>query len=309
MAILVTILFIVKAKMSFVPHANMAPWKTFTQAARKSFYKDSLGIEGFYPIGGGVGVFILISSGIGHGVLASIGAFILAVALGYLAFYQIRESLIRDRVQYHYCKAWGQQTGWEYHSGMGKILPAQNPLKSLGNVARADDGFIFNNYPGGVANYLVFRNQQNQSQESDATKYLVGWIKVDAPFEDMYLAHRQQIASSTNHLKDNIKTRLTNRKIIELESEDFYNHFKLDFPDEVNDLIIRRMFSPAKIDALITGRVPLYQPLTYYNGYVWLVFNTSFTATNLEADLENICAPLEMQARAMRYFLSNVETF
>lgn len=82
-------------------------------------------------------------------------------------------------------------------------------------------------------------------------------------------------------LFDDLESKLTKQRVIELESVDFNEKFKLEVDDTADEIWIRRVFDPTTIDALVTGKLR-FPEIQYYDECFWLVKPDHFKARELD---------------------------
>lgn len=118
--------------------------------------------------------------------------------------------------------------------------------------------------------------------------------EVEHPYRIMRLTGPQLPVASLSFAKrgvfgsiglfDSIDSAVTKQHVVELESVDFNEEFKLEVDDGADEIWIRRVFDPATIDAVLTGKLPIPN-IQYYDGCWWMAETGHYKIRELDAML------------------------
>ncbi|MBJ7347176.1 MAG: hypothetical protein JHC87_01245, partial [Thermoleophilaceae bacterium] len=83
---------------------------------------------------------------------------------------------------------------------------------------------------------------------------------------------------------DRIEGATTSQRVVELESTEFNEKFKLEVADSADEVWIRRIFDPETIQALVADTFEIPN-ISYYDRCFWLVEGGHYKAKELDAML------------------------
>ncbi len=154
----------------------------------------------------------------------------------------------------------GQLGTWlEYGDGIAGLIPRYN-------------------LPYGVANVtIVTRTERtdaegNPQPHTERDRYVISWIDLQMPINSMEIKRRWMKGGGMfGRMFDKLDSKFTSQQVVELESEQFNQMFKLELADNADAVLVRRMFSPKMLDAFTTQKIPLYDDICYRNHRVWVL--------------------------------------
>jgi hypothetical protein len=202
-------------------------------------------------VGGFVGVRITHD---GRGILGALaGAAVAALAVWIGALLRAR-GLATTRFFY----AWAGQHGLEYD-------PKPPVYRDTPLLRAGDDQFAHESFSGTLAGlrgslYQHTRRETTTSTDSkghttttnDDTDYVVLRLGFSLPgFRRLELAPR---SFGSFRVFDGIESKLTSNRVVELESEELAKEFKLEVDDDVDQTVLRELFTPVVIEQVLASR-------------------------------------------------------
>jgi hypothetical protein len=259
-----------------------APYEQFEQqaeaAARARYGKAQVPM---FVVGVGAGALIgaLVAKNekVGSGLAgAAIGA-LLGIGL-YFLLVTIKK---QADAAANYTAAWCAEHGWhvlgdghEVHNGP-HASKGHNPKwrDALAGNVDGIDVLLYN------FSYYTTESTGKSSHEEEHPFRILRLTGPPLPVQTLSFTHRGMLGKIG--LFDSLDSTFTQQRVIDLESVDFNEKFKLEVHDTADEIWIRRVFDPQTIDALVRGDLR-FPNIHYWDGCFWLWESDHYEARQLD---------------------------
>ncbi len=247
-----------------------APYEQFEReaaAAAKARYRKTLLplVIGGAIAGAVIGVVLASQVAV---LAALVGAAVGSLA-GLLIYYVIVKSKAINEAEAAYTQAWCAEHGFRV---LGECKVPNGPHADSGHDPIWSDAV--EGTAGGPEtrfynfSYLTTSTTGKTPSEVEHPFKIVRISGTRLPIMSLSFAQRGKLGAIG--LFDDLDSAFTKQRVIELESIDFNEKFKLEVDDDADEIWIRRVFDPTTIDALVTGKMQ-FPDIRYCGECFWLV--------------------------------------
>lgn len=202
------------------------------------------------------GLVIGLSIGLRYSTATALSGALGGPAAGLLLVMLITEVRARRRATERYFHIWASDHGWAYDPA--PPVYQDTPLLRAGDEQLADRAFagrMLGAHHGCV--YQHTRRDESSSTDSRGVRtrtvndrhYVVARIELPLRGIERLLLHPRGFAEI--HLFDAIESKLTSNELVELESAEFDDAYKLQVADGTDPALVRELFTPEAIVQLV----------------------------------------------------------
>ncbi len=198
-----------------------------------------------------VGLLIGLQSSGTAGLSGAMGG----TAAGILIVVVVTEVLARRRATERFFRIWASSHGWIYEPS--PPMYSDTPLLRAGDQQYADRGFTGNVLGRHGCVYQHTRRDESESTDNRGFSstsyhdrhYVVARLELPLPGFRRLLLHPRGFAEI--HLFDAVESKLTSNEVVELESAEYNDTYKLQVADGTDELRLRELFTPQAIVSLL----------------------------------------------------------
>jgi hypothetical protein len=201
------------------------------------------------------GLALGLSIGLRYGATAALSGAMAGTALGLLLVIVVTEALARRRATERYFRVWGADRGWAFEAS--PPVYSDTPLLRAGDRQFADRGFV-----GKILGHhgCVYQHTRRDESSSSGSRggpatsvndrhYVVARIELPLQGIERLLLHPRGFLEI--HLFDTIESRLGANEVVELESAEFNDTYRLQVARGTDPALVRELFTPDAIVSLL----------------------------------------------------------
>jgi hypothetical protein len=196
-------------------------------------------------VAGALGGALYGAAGFHHGSLGLIaGALIGAVGLPFFLYQAVKTRARRKQTDRYFSQFAGAR-GWTYEPP-GSMPSRDTPLLQAGDAQTTGPGFalMIDSLPCRLYEHI---KRVGSGKDEHFTHYVVLVVTVDLAGIGRLRLHPHAMAAG-------LGARLSGYRIVELESQEFEQAFDLEVDDATEETLVRQLFDPALITALLDFR-------------------------------------------------------